>query len=164
MDVEILYREHGKVLFGYLVAQTGDYASAQDLFQDTFLRLQRYGASYSGAGSAKNYLFATARNIFRDWLKRRKTENPDMLEAVSVNGDPKVTAERESLRESVATCVHSLPREQREVLVLREYEDLRVRQIAEHLSIPEGTVKTRLRRGLQTLKSRLHSAGILERL
>jgi len=164
LDVDKLYREHGKVLFGYLVAQTGDYAAAQDLFQETFLRIQRYGSSYSGAGSEKSYLFQAARNIFRDWLKRRKTENPEMLETVPVNGDPKVKVERESLRESVAACVHGLPAEQREVLVLREYENLKVRQIAEHLSIPEGTVKTRLRRGLQTLKSRLHSAGILERL
>ena len=164
MDVETLYSEHGKVLFGYLVAQTGNHAAAQDLFQETFLRIQRYGSSYSGAGSEKNYLFQTARNIFRDWLKRRKTETPEMLEAVSVNGDPKVAAQRQSLRESVAACVHSLPEEQREVLVLREYENLKVRQIAEQLSIPEGTVKTRLRRGMQTLKSRLHSAGILERL
>ena len=164
MDIESLHGEHGKALFGYLVAQTGNHAAAQDIFQETFLRLQRYGKSYSGAGSEKNYLFATARNIFRDWLRRRKTEGQEMLEVVSANGDPAVTAQRESLRATVAACVHSLPPEQREVLLLREYENLKVRQIAEHLSIPEGTVKTRLRRGLQTLKTKLHGAGILERL
>lgn len=164
MDIEKLHREHGNALLGYLTGQTGDHAAAQDIFQETFLRLQRYGASYSGAGSEKSYLFQTARNIFRDWLKRRKNGDREMPEAVSVSADPKAAVERESLRAAVASCVHSLPENEREVLLLREYENLKIRQIAEQLSIPEGTVKTRLRRGLQMLKSRLHGAGILERL
>ncbi len=164
MDVKSLYTEHGKALFGYLRAQTGNYAAAEDIFQESFLRLQKYGGSYTGAGSEKNYLFQTARNILRDWFKRKKTGGEEMLEIVSTNGDPAVTAERESLRNTVAACVHGLPQEQREVLVLREYEDLKVREIADRLSIPEGTVKTRLRRGLHALKSRLQTAGILEQL
>ena len=164
MDVKSLYTEHGKALFGYLRAQTGNYAAAEDIFQESFLRLQKYGESYTGVGSEKNYLFQTARNILRDWIKRKKTGGEEMLETVSTNGDPAVTAQRESLRITVAACVHSLPQEQREVLVLREYEDLKVREIAQRLSIPEGTVKTRLRRGLLALKSRLQTAGILEQL
>ncbi len=164
MDVESLYREYGKALFGYLVAQTGDYASAEDIFQETFLRMQRYGKSFSGAGSAKNYLFQAARNVFHDWLRQRKTAGEEMLEGVAANSDPAVAVERENLRIAVAACVRGLPEKEREVLLLREYENLKVYQIAKHLSIPEGTVKTRLRRALQMLKRRLQSAAILERV
>jgi len=165
MDVESLYNEFGKKLFGYLLAETADYSSAEDLFQETFLRIQLYGKSFRGEGDARNYLFTTARNLLRNWLEKRNKEKERMVKSETGDGgDPAGLVESKSLRLVVADCVHSLPNDEREVLLLREYENLKLRQIAKRLSVPEGTVKTRLRRGLQNLKKKLQEAGVLERL
>jgi len=165
MDVESLYNEFGKKLFGFILAETADYATAEDLFQETFLRIQLYGRSFRGEGDARNYLFTTARNLLRNWLKKKSKEKEQMVRnETGYGGDPAELLESKSLRLVVADCVHSLPNDEREVLLLREYEDLKLRQIAERLNVPEGTVKTRLRRGLQNLKKKLQEAGVLERL
>ncbi|MFH1421918.1 MAG: RNA polymerase sigma factor [Planctomycetota bacterium] len=164
MNIENLHKEYGKMLFGYLIAQTGDYTAAEDIFQETFLRIQRYGKSFEGTGSEKNYLFQIARNIYYDWLKQHKTEGQDMLDNIEVNSDPANSAENKDIRLTVAECVHKLPDKEREVLLLKEYENLKINQIANQLNIPEGTVKTRLRSALQTLKKRLQIAAVLEQV
>jgi RNA polymerase sigma-70 factor (ECF subfamily) len=64
------------------------------------------------------------------------------------------------LSRSVAAAVRSLPEEQREVIVLKEYQDLTFQEIAEALDVPVSTVKTRLYRGLTQLKQRLVRQGI----
>lgn len=165
MDVESLHNEFGKKLFGYLLAETADRAVAEDIFQEAFLRIQLYGESFRGEGDARNYLFTTARNLLRDWFRKRNRRMEGMVKGeVRSDGDAAVRRERDELRVAVAECVHSLPDDEREVLLLREYENLKLRQIAERLNIPEGTVKTRLRRGLRNLRLRLQEAGVLERL
>ena len=158
-DLTLLVERHHGPLLGFLYRMTGgDRALAEDLVQETFLRVLSKINSYRYPRSLKPWLYAIAVNIARDHYKQAEFRHTDSMPTqfeISVAGTPEselVTNEETHL---VATAMNNLPFLQREVILLRYFHELSLDEISEIVQVPVGTVKSRLSLGLQRLKERL---------
>lgn len=156
--------EHVDGLYSYAVVLTRNHADAEDLVQETYLRaLQALGRLREGS-NLKGWLFTILRNI---WLNQlRKVRNgPQMLEMDTGNGIANDVADTSmnSLdlyvsrmeTEQVRAAVQKMPLKFREIILLREYEDLSYQEIATVLGCPLGTVMSRLGRARTKLRTLL---------
>lgn len=140
----------------------GDLHRGQDLAQETFVRLFAHRKTYHSRGRFSTFLWRVALNLCYDELrklKRRsetpldgKTEAHEGIDALAVEAPPpdaRMVAEEQA--EHVRQALLRLPEAYRSVLVLRHYENLKFREIADVLEIPEGTVKSRMAEALTQL-------------
>jgi RNA polymerase sigma-70 factor, ECF subfamily len=137
----------------YLVRDEHD---AEDVVQDAVLRALRHFDGYRG-GDARAWLLTIVRNCSLNWHRRRKAEGhtlPFAEPAVSLVPDASEADARaiaRSDRDRVLNAVASLPLEFREVIVLREVEDLSYKEISDITGVPIGTVMSRLSRARRRL-------------
>jgi RNA polymerase sigma-70 factor (ECF subfamily) len=151
-------------LYRYLLRFVEDPAAAEDLFQQTWLRVMENLARYDARRSFESWLFSVAHNLAIDHLRRRRPESLD--ETLPEGGLRREVADShpDALEQAleweragiVAAALRELPAIHREVLTLRFEEDLRLEQIAEVAQVPLSTVKSRLRRALDGLRGKLH--------
>jgi RNA polymerase sigma factor (sigma-70 family) len=140
---------------------TRDAAGADDAVQEACLRAFRFFDNLQGP-SPKAWLMTIVRNACLDWLKDQRVHHADESydEAVHIAGTVEST-ESAAARTSDARWLHEglakLPREQREVIVLRELEELSYKEISAIVGVPIGTVMSRLSRGRELLQQRLQS-------
>jgi RNA polymerase sigma-70 factor, ECF subfamily len=133
-----------------------DEHDAQDVVQEASLRALRYFDGYSG-GDARAWLLAIVRNCSRTWRKRHRVDDRtipfDDSEEISTNeaDAPDAAAVQASERARVQHAIDSLPDEFREVIVLREVQDLSYREIGDVVGVPIGTVMSRLARARKRL-------------
>jgi RNA polymerase sigma-70 factor (ECF subfamily) len=138
---------------GYNLARwlTRDVADAEDVVQDAALRALRYAGSLDG-GSARSWFLTIVRHAFYDWRKRNRpaelVDDEGAIEsAVDPDAiDPETACLRAAQTRALADAIEGLPLPFREVLVLRELEDLSYKEIARVADIPVGTVMSRLAR------------------
>lgn len=135
-------------LFGFLHRRSGP-ADADDLFQETWLRVVRSRRRFDARLRFSTWLFQIANNLCRDRLRRGAVaaRGREVLA-----GGPRAAAPEPELRLDLARRLAALPDRLREVLVLRYYRDLGEREIAALLGIPPGTVKSRLHAAVQALR------------
>ena len=148
-----LYRVQRLPLLRLAVLLTDDRATAEDVVQDAFLALQRRWHAVDPAAAA-GYLRTSVLNGVRS-LHRRRVVARRHLQAVGVEDVPPADLAlllTEDQRE-VVTALRTLPRRQREVLVLRYWSELSEAEIAEALGIARGTVKSSASRGLASLQN-----------
>src|SRR5262249_42683366 len=137
---------------------------AQDLFQETWLHVLERGRQYSAKWKFKVWLFSIARHLFIDEARRKKGSSLDELmdsetgtgfEPLAGGASP--FEERQASEESrrVTRVLARIPAAHREVLVLRFQDEMALEEIATILKSPVSTVKTRLYRGLGTLRKLL---------
>ena len=138
---------------------TRDAAGADDAMQDACLRAFRFFDNLQGP-NPKAWFMAIVRNACLDWLKDRRrhgTADPydeDLLIASAMES-AESTVSRASDARWVRESISALPREYREVLVLRELEELSYKEISAIVDVPIGTVMSRLSRGRDLLQQRL---------
>jgi RNA polymerase sigma-70 factor, ECF subfamily len=147
----------------------GREEDARDICQETFLKAFRAIGSFKREARFSSWLYQIAINLCRDRLRRRKGRLVVGLEEIDELEDlPRVgraptaldMVEANDLSRKVAAAISCLPEEQREVIVLKEYQGLTFPEIAETLRIPTSTVKTRLYRGLGLLRTHLERQGV----
>jgi len=143
-----LFERYREPLFGFFRRRLGDAARAEELAQETFLAVLRGAARYEPRASFRTYLYAIAfRQVSGEW-RRSKSEGVRVENEPTTTGDP---GEALWLRRAVG----QLDGAQREVLLLREYEQLTYDEIATLLRIPLNTVRSRLFRARMELKALL---------
>lgn len=170
-DPELLGRlivQYQHRLLRYLLYLTGNREIAEDLFQETWMRVLVRGSQYNGKARFDTWLFTIARNLVIDLRRRRTMLSLEQLSEASEDGCPLEVAGSEPTpfeccqsredREQVAAALLSLDALQREVLILRFHEDLALEEIAKVTSAPLSTVKSRLYRGLAALRPRIEAA------
>ena len=151
-------------LFRYLIHLTGSHERAEDFFQETWLRVLERGHQYDGKWKFEAWLFAIARNLVLDWHRRKKPQSLESLAgpeedapAFDVPDEKSESPLQQVLstetREGVQLSLQRVPAVYREVLVLRFQEELQLDEIATVTGAPISTVKSRLYRGLEALKS-----------
>lgn len=160
--LDALIEQYQSRLLRYLVYLTSNRALAEDLFQETWLRVLERGNQYNGRSRFETWLFAVARHLVIDFYRRRTPTSLDSLneeEGASVVEIPDESAaspfEMLSGREDaerIGTALERLPAVYREVLVLRFQEDMKLEEIAAVTGAPLSTVKSRLHRGLEALR------------
>ncbi len=148
-------------LFRYLLFLTGNRDLSQDLFQETWLRVLERGSQYSGRARFDTWMFAIARNLMLDNMRKRSTvsldeaTDPDRERPLEIAADTPSPFDYFQSQEQAARIGHallSLHPLYREVLVLRFHEELSLEEIAQISSAPISTVKSRLYRGMAALK------------
>lgn len=163
---EELVRRHRTPVFSFLLRLAGDRGRAEDLCQETFLRVVKAAEGWEPRATFRTWVFAMARNLAVDEARRqafRRTEPlDDPAHPAEVDGapGPDRAAEGALLRPKLEAALAALPDEQREVFLLREHAGLRFAEIAEVTGVPENTVKSRMRYALEALRARLAALGI----
>ena len=150
---------HLDAAYGYARWLTRDPVEAQDLAQEAMLRALRYFHSFRGE-EARPWLLRIVRNTWIDLRKRNGAEKLPLeaLETRAADGpDPEQSALAGDRRRQVAAALAALPAGSREVLVLREIEDLSYKHIAAVLDLPIGTVMSRIARAREKLAVELKS-------
>jgi RNA polymerase sigma-70 factor, ECF subfamily len=135
----------------------GDRGRAEEMAQEAFLRAYRGLESYRGDAALSTWLFALATNLYRSEL-RRIPQRTVTLEDAPEPSDPVSVIEDYELRDrdlAVRRAVLALPPKYREALVLFYFHEMDVPATARSLGLPEGTVKARLHRGRELLRSKL---------
>jgi RNA polymerase sigma-70 factor (sigma-E family) len=157
VDVPALYDRHWRAMVRLAVLLVDDVASAEDVVQDAFVALHRRGGGLRDPNAALAYLRATVVNLSRSVIRRRQTARRH-LTVSEPEATPAADAEvllRDEHRTALA-AVGTLPRRQREVIVLRYWSGLSEREIAEALGISAGAVKSTASRAIAALHARLH--------
>lgn len=156
-----LVRRHQKPLFNYILKLVGNRDDAADLSQRVFIRCFKSLKKLKEKDKFNSWLYSIAVNQVRDhWRKRKEILSlDDEGEGVSPaenltdsSPEPDKLAESESRAELVRKALHMLPPEQKEVLVLKIYQDLKFTEIAEIIGAPLNTVKSRLYYGLSAMR------------
>jgi RNA polymerase sigma-70 factor, ECF subfamily len=158
-DLTLLVERHHGPLLGFLYRMTGgDRVLAEDLVQETFLRLLSKIFSYRYPRPLKPWLYAIAVNIARDHYKQAEFRHTDSMPTqfeISVADTQETELVNNEETQQVATAMKNLPLLQREVILLRYFHELSLDEISQILQVPVGTVKSRLSLGLQRLKERV---------
>jgi RNA polymerase sigma-70 factor (ECF subfamily) len=160
---EELVRRHRTPVFSFLLRLAGDRARAEDLCQETFLRVVAAAERWEPRALFRTWLYAVARNQALDEARRqafRRTEPLDDPAAASDDPAPDRAAEAALVRPKLEAALAGLPGEQREVFLLREHAGLRFHEIAEVTGVPENTVKSRMRYALEALREKLEELGV----
>ncbi|MBI3002354.1 MAG: RNA polymerase sigma factor [candidate division NC10 bacterium] len=169
----LLYRRYERRLLGFLIPYLGDPALAEDLLQETFLRVYRRRAAYEPRGAFRTWLFAIARNLALDQIRRRRgsPEATPLPQEEGVAGtdpglvpDPTpdplgVLVERRTAA-ALRAALLDLPEADRAVILLSRLEGLRYHEIAEVLGSSEGAVKVRAHRALLALRKRVRRESL----
>jgi RNA polymerase sigma-70 factor, ECF subfamily len=147
-------------IVNYTTRLTGDRDRAEDLAQETFLRLFRAAPRYSGQGQLRAFLYSIATNLVRSEGRRERRQQllaPFLLLAGRAAEPAPVAAGllRDELQRQVAAAVAALPLRWRVPLVLHEIEGWSYAAIAAQLGLREGTVKSRIHRGRRQLRRAL---------
>ena len=136
---------------------TRDDEDARDIVQEAYLRAFRFFDGYNG-GDGKAWLLSVVRNTWRTWQRRRSRETGDVpFDETAHSGEGRAPDQETSMaaRENADTlraCIEKLPVEFREVLIMRELEEMSYRQIAEATGLALGTVMSRLARARKRLE------------
>ena len=161
-----LVRRYREGVVNVVYRMCGDANLAQDAAQEAFIRAWKHLPNFrprppsvrkgKPSDSFRNWLYRIATNAARDILRReRETVDVDGLPLAAADAGPAEMVESAERGERVRQAVLALPTASREVLILREYEGLSYREIADTLSIPIGTVMSRLNYGRKRLRELL---------
>jgi RNA polymerase sigma-70 factor (ECF subfamily) len=158
-------------LLRYLLYLTSNREQAEDLFQEVWMRVLVRGGQFDGKARFDTWLFTVARNLVIDWRRKRTMSSLDELfEAAGEEDRPmgiEIAADGPSPfdqcaggedRERLTAALLQMEPLYREVLVLRFHEDLSLEEIAKVTRAPLSTVKSRLYRGLASMKPKLQGS------
>jgi len=147
---------------------------ARDVCQETFLRILDKAYAFRDGARFSTWMYQIALNLCRDQSRRKRrwgrlmlapslTEQDQPREHAAPQtdeSDPAIAFATTERRSAVRRALFDLPQEQREVLLLKEYEGLKFREIADVLGVPESTVKSRMYAGLDAMRTSLSGLGI----
>jgi RNA polymerase sigma-70 factor (ECF subfamily) len=166
-----LLERYRKPIFNFVLRSVRDRATAEELLQDTFLRVVQRAEDFKGQSKFSTWLYTIARNLCIDhgrkmvFRRHRSLDAPlrsgeddsrtllDKVEGQEHGSDRKATANE--LSDRIAEAVETLPEEQREVFLMREVQGLPFKEIAAIAGVPENTVKSRMRYALERLQEAL---------
>ena len=167
--LETIYERHSRGVYSLAVRLLGDTAAAEEVVQETFLKLWRQPGAYQPSrGRLLPWLLGVAHHHAVDMLRRRQLEQRHRVRAaptataprltcenlglVSADDDPQQRASGFDQRDAIGRALAELPVEQRLPLELAYYRGMTQFEVATLLSVPLGTIKTRMRLGLQQLR------------
>jgi RNA polymerase sigma-70 factor (ECF subfamily) len=153
-------------LYNYICWIINDRAYAEDLLQETFIRLWTNKQSYREIAKFSTWIYTIAGNLAKTELRRRKIrrwlpisggggEDDRPMEFADETADPDRDLERRTIEKRVNSEIQKLPSAFREAVILRDIQELTYEEISTILKVPLGTVKSRVNRGRARLQKRL---------
>lgn len=167
---EMIYDRYAPMVFGLALKTLGDREAAEEAVQEVFWRVWQRAGSFDQKRMFAPWLFSIAHNYQVDELRRRRSrpqpvyedENHPVLSSIPDGTDVGATALQSEQRRIVLDALQQLPVEQRQALELAYFDGLTQQEIATRLNNPLGTIKTRIRLGLQKLRAILQGQGLIE--
>ena len=163
-ELEMCISQYGKDIYSFCKYLTGDSQEAEDLYQDTFLKVVELKEKIDYEQNPKSYLLSIALRIWKNrrrklaWRKRIADIQP-IIDEKDTSGPAVLSLEdklvRDEIRDAVRITVNRLPVKLKIVVLLFYMEDLSTAQVAEILKIPPGTVLSRLHQARKVLKKDL---------
>jgi RNA polymerase sigma-70 factor (ECF subfamily) len=160
-------------LFQFVCRMLPRQDDARDICQETFLRVLKKAHRFRQGSRFSTWMYQIALNLCRDRMRKRRRwsrlvlqrgELPEQpgghLAVISKDRDPSHTVEQREKSSAVRRALNELPAEQREVLILKEFEGMKFREIAAILDCPESTIKSRMYYGLRGVRTILVRDGI----
>ena len=164
---EVIYERHSRVAYSLAFRLLGDRQLAEDLVQDAFLAVWRGAAGYASArGSVRNWMLSILHNRGVDRLRTlgAMSRRQDALEQMELRRPDEPDAAELAISRALAGTVRDelrdLPSEQSEVLRLAYYGGFTHQEISQMLQLPLGTVKSRMRLGLERLRRGIGETGV----
>jgi len=158
---DVLFDRFAGRLRGYLVGMVGDAATADDLLQETFLRVYRHIDRYEPRGTFAPWMFRIAGNLAITELRRRRYRRTTPLEqgpeppGDSERCDPAAIHAAGARVREVESALSRLPEPQRAVVLLRMRDGMSLEEVARTLGVPVGTVKSRLHHAVRSLREEI---------
>jgi RNA polymerase sigma-70 factor, ECF subfamily len=166
---EVLYERHSTAAFSLAYRMCGTRGLAEDVTQEAFLAVWRSGARYDRArGSVRTWLLGIVHNRAIDALRRgavhdrRRSGDETAAERLPAAERTEVEAARRDEAQAIRQLIEALPEEQSRVIELAYFGGFTHREIAEMLDAPIGTIKGRMRLGLEKMRAGLESLGMSE--
>lgn len=163
--LEVLYDRYSRVVYSFALRIVGDPQIAEELLQEVFLRAWQQGKAFRETrGAFVTWLLSITHNMAIDEVRKRRrrpqkadSEEPEQVLAAVQDTSQDVEGEvwLTSLRTTIERAMTQLPSAQREAIELAYFQGLTQREIAERLNEPLGTIKTRMRLGIQKLREQL---------
>jgi RNA polymerase sigma-70 factor (ECF subfamily) len=151
-SVQAAFDEHKDAVYRFAWRMSASASTAEDITQEVFLALLREDRFDPARGSLRAFLIGIARNLtLKRWRAERRWDELDEEQFVAAPVD----IARAEIGEIVGRAVRSLPPLQREAVILAEYEELPLADIARIVNAEIGTVKSRLHRGRENLRKML---------
>ena len=159
-----LYDRHSRLLYGLILRILRDRSEAEEVLQEVFVLVWNRGATYSPAlGPPAAWLVGIARNRAIDRLRanavRRRTMETVRFD-VAPQEDPETNTALGEQQRAIGRALSALPREQRDLIEDAYFLGFTHSELAERHNLPLGTVKTRIRTGLLSLRDQLSQIGI----
>ena len=149
---EDLYNRYARAVFGLALRRLGDRGRAEDAVQETFASIWRSAGTYRPErGPGAPWLYTVARNATVDRSRERIETPSEVPDEATAEAGPADQTEQNWLAWRVHSALQELPEREREAITLAYWSGLSQSEVAEHLNIPLGTVKTRTRSGLARL-------------
>jgi RNA polymerase sigma-70 factor (ECF subfamily) len=171
-----LVQRHRQGVYNFILRFVGHRQRAEDVLQETWLKVVRSSSEYQPRAKFTTWVFTIARNLCVDSARKESYRKADSLDApTSEDGEgralgevvpdeegasPDRAAHNVRLRPLLAKAIETLPPEQREVFLLREYQGIGFKEIAEVTGVNENTVKSRMRYALEGLRKKLAELGV----
>jgi RNA polymerase sigma-70 factor (ECF subfamily) len=172
----VLVQRHRGPVFNFILRYTGHRARAEDVLQETWLKVVRSSSEYEPKARFTTWVYTIARNLCVDSARKETYRQTDSLDAPSRAGEdappvgdtvgdvegvgPERGAQNAQLRPMLQKAIAGLPEEQREVFLLREYHGVSFKEIADVTGVNENTVKSRMRYALEGLRKKLAELGV----
>lgn len=164
--LKVLYHRYEKKIFNFILRYTGSRGIAQELIQETFTRLWFAAHTFDQKkGNFKGWIYTIALNIARNEMSKKEytyqfidaEEKRDWhLDGTAlVNERPDSILEQREMSDSIARVLGKLKPYLREVIIMKNYQHMKFREISEVTQVPEGTLKARYHRALELLKKYL---------
>lgn len=158
-DIEALIREYGNDVLKTAYSYVRDKFAAEDIFQDVFVKVYKKLDEFRDESSIKTWIIRITINTAKDYLKSAYSQKVvpmmEFKEDAIVSEDDYEDIENRDRDRFVKETVMSLPEQYREVLLCIYYHEMSVADTAKSLNIPEGTVKSRLSRARELMKTKL---------
>jgi RNA polymerase sigma-70 factor, ECF subfamily len=158
----LLFERHHRRLYNFFLRSTGERGASEDLVQEVFVRMLKYGRSFRDEGDFLPWMYTLARNAAADGYRRsarHPTAPEPLLERASAEPLASEVLEAGERERRVRRALGLLAPERREVLLLSKFEQLRYDQIAATLGCSVGAVKVRVHRALKELAELLRRDG-----
>jgi RNA polymerase sigma-70 factor (ECF subfamily) len=167
---EILLGRHRKPVYNFILRYVGARELAEDLLQETFLRVIKGAEAYKRQAKFTTWLYTIARNLCVDQSRRAKHRKAQSLDApmnqsgesgnlLDVVPGKDMPSDRATMSKEIHQKLHAalerLSEDQREVFLMREFLDMPFKEIADVVGVPENTVKSRMRYALEKLRLEL---------
>src|SRR5450759_1148715 len=153
----LLYERYHRQLFSFLFHMTRHKEVSEDMVQNVFYRMLKYRKGFTGYGEFKTWMYHVARNTLKDHFRKDKRTNSnksleDVQEILASEQFADEQLEKQQKFKTLEQAMENLTDDNRELLILCRFQELKYNEIARILNTTEGAVKVRVHRALNQLK------------